>query len=192
MSRPCYPCVNERKGVVTAWAENGTLGAYLDNDPNADRLELLCDVASALHYLHTCPAPIIHGDLYVDNVLVSKDGTALLSDFGLSTAVSPDEWDLPVLPGGSLDYLLVRAAYEAPERHGDPPARRSFATDTFAFGMLVFHAYAGRSPFAGLPNDAAVVVAIYEGRRPARAEIARDDFPHLETVHLLLSAMDAP
>ncbi|EJD44358.1 kinase-like protein [Auricularia subglabra TFB-10046 SS5] len=169
--------VDGKKYVVTEWAENGTLRVYLDKYPQTDRLWLLLGVACALHYLHTRQNPIIHGDLYIDNVLVASGGLAKLSDFGMSTIVSPDDPNLPTLPGGPADYLLARAAYEAPERHGDPHAPRSFATDVFAFGMLVFHVYAGRRPFADLPNDAAVIVEIFKGQRPERSEITRGDFP---------------
>lgn len=174
------PQISEVQGmryIVTRWAENGTLRAYLDNHPDANRLSLLCDIARALQHLHMRPNPIVHGDIYVDNVLVSKFGSALLSDFGLSTIVFPDDSESAALGDDVGNYLISRAAYEAPERNDDPPARRSPATDVFAFGMLVFHTYSGASPFASLGNPAAILVAIYCGRRPSRTDIARDDFP---------------
>ncbi|EJD44355.1 kinase-like protein [Auricularia subglabra TFB-10046 SS5] len=149
---------------------------YLTSHPDADRPKLLKDVASGLHYLHTLPNPVVHGDIYLDNVLVSFTERAMLNDFGLSSVLSADASPLPSL-GYSASYLMGRASYEAPERHDG--ARRSCATDVFAFATLIFHAYSGAPPFAALCNQAAVILAIHSGacwshnpgQRPAIADV---------------------
>ncbi|EJD44360.1 kinase-like protein [Auricularia subglabra TFB-10046 SS5] len=166
----------EDRFIFSLWAEHGTLGAYLREHPNADRLKLLHGVASGLRYLHSSVPRVIHGDLCLDNVLVYGDENARLNDFGLSTFASPRLTDEASPDAdGELDYLLTRARYTAPELNGDHP-RRSPETDVFAFGMLAFHAYADRPPFSGL-NHLAVIIAISEAKRPARADITRDDLP---------------
>ncbi|EJD51705.1 kinase-like protein [Auricularia subglabra TFB-10046 SS5] len=160
--------------IVTPWAENGSLASYLRREPNADRLGLLVQVASALCYLHTNVGDIIiHGDLHVDNVLISDNGCALLSDFGLSRIV-PEGNSSSLYRGDSSDFRIGRVVYEAPELHDGE--RKSWATDVFAFGMLIFHTYAGKQPFGAAQNYLTAVVALYRGNRPARREITRDDF----------------
>ncbi|EJD37834.1 kinase-like protein [Auricularia subglabra TFB-10046 SS5] len=160
------------KCIISPWAEHGTMRLYLERNPEADRLKLLHDVASALAYLHTRKAPIIHCDIYVDNVLVSEAGTALLNDFGLSRRITVDSSETPW--DDKEDYFIGRALYEAPEVHEG--VRRSGATDVFAFGMLVFHTYLGRQPFARCPTQTAIIIALSKGERPGRDEITRYDF----------------
>lgn len=160
--------------IVTPWATNGSLASYLRRYPEANRLGLLVQVASALSYLHEYKGDIvIHGDLHVDNVLVSDTGSALLSDFGLSRIV-PEGNSSSLYRGDSSDFRIGRVVYEAPELHDGEP--RSWATDVFAFGMLIFHAYAGKQPFGFAHNYLTAVVALYGGQRPNRSEITRDDF----------------
>ena len=45
-------------------------------------MRMLSEVAAGLAYLHD--NQIVHGDLRGANVLIAEDGTAKLSDFGLS------------------------------------------------------------------------------------------------------------
>lgn len=160
--------------IVSPWAENGSLRQYLARNPKADHLGLLLQVASALCYLHTYTGDIIvHGDLHVDNVLISDMGTALLSDFGLSRIV-PEGHSSSLWRGDSLDFGIGRVVYEAPELHDGAP--RSWATDVFAFAMLIFHVFSGKPPFGHTQNYLAAVVALYGGQRPDRGEIDRRDF----------------
>jgi len=76
--------------IVTPWAESGNLTTYLEHN-NANitlvrRFQILKNVASGLQYMHA--NDIIHGDLTGPNVLIDADGTACLSDFGLSLLYS--------------------------------------------------------------------------------------------------------
>jgi hypothetical protein len=108
-------------------------------------LELLADVASALDAAHR--AGIAHGAIAARNVLVDRDGRALLSDFGLAAgdpSVAADRADfadlvreclgdrLPRLPDpGSLEagevVRLAREALPATSRAQGQPRRRVHA-----------------------------------------------------------------
>ncbi|EJD37832.1 kinase-like protein [Auricularia subglabra TFB-10046 SS5] len=158
--------------VAPCWAANGTMSMYLEAHPRADRLQLLYEVASALAYLHTQPSPVTHGDVYIDNVTISAHGTAVLNDFSTSRRITVDMSETPWT--SKDDYLAGRALYEAPEVHKG--ARHSAVTDVFAFGMLIFHAYAGKRPLVTATTECAVILAIANGERPAEEEITRYDF----------------
>ncbi|EJD46882.1 kinase-like protein, partial [Auricularia subglabra TFB-10046 SS5] len=122
-----------RDCIISPWAANGPLGFYLKRNPEVNRLRILQmhEIASAVDYLHTRPGgPVIHGDICIDNVLVSSRGSALLADFGLSSVVSKDD-AAPIYSDSSYSYL-GRAAYNAPELYDGAP--RSRATDIFALG----------------------------------------------------------
>ncbi|EJD38573.1 kinase-like protein, partial [Auricularia subglabra TFB-10046 SS5] len=162
--------------IITPWIPNGTLGKFIAKNPGTDRLQLLYEVALAVQFLHEMQTPIIHGDIHVENVLISQTGPALLTDFGLSriVTVSSNTYEASSYMDGSGDYHLGRAGYEAPERH-DGKGRTS-STDVFAFAMLIFHTYAGVSPYGRLGTAMAVILAIHRGIRPDRADIQREDF----------------
>ena len=89
----------EFKALVFEYMSNGSLEKWLHpsaesaNQPHkldlAQRLNILIDVASALHYLHyECEQPIIHCDLKPSNVLLDDDMVAHVADFGLARLLS--------------------------------------------------------------------------------------------------------
>ncbi|KAG8724938.1 hypothetical protein FRC09_011829 [Ceratobasidium sp. 395] len=72
--------LNGQIAMLSAWMENGDLRTYVNKNPQADRVELCTQMADGLAYLHEMKC--IHGDLKGPNVLVSKEGTAIITDFG--------------------------------------------------------------------------------------------------------------
>lgn len=46
------------------------------------KLLMALDIARGMHYLHTCKPPIVHRDLKTPNLLVDKDWTIKVADFG--------------------------------------------------------------------------------------------------------------
>ncbi|CAE6452967.1 unnamed protein product [Rhizoctonia solani] len=70
-------------GMVSEWMHNGNLRDYMLRHPGFDRYKTCMQIASGLAYMHEWNA--IHGDLKAMNVLVSSEGVAQLTDFGVST-----------------------------------------------------------------------------------------------------------
>ncbi len=58
------------------------------------RVLMALDVARGMHYLHTCRPPIVHRDLKTPNLLVDKDWTIKVADFG-----APPRPARPARPG---------------------------------------------------------------------------------------------
>ncbi|EJD49204.1 kinase-like protein [Auricularia subglabra TFB-10046 SS5] len=105
---------------------------------------------------------IVHGRLKCQNVLITDDGTAVLSDVGLSTVLTTDADEASF----SLPRQAFQVAFAAPER-----VRRAVAptmpTDVYAFAMLVLQAYTRLPPWAGLGNTA-IVSNVRRGEIPPR------------------------
>lgn len=131
---------------------------------------MIVQVAEGVEFLHM-KARIVHGDLKCENVLVTERRTAVIADFGLSTTI--DKLDHTTATGIRLWNTL---AFAAPELHLDGATNAGEETklrsktpksDIYAFGMLVLQAFAGKPPWAGLP-DFAIVTKVCNGEKPQR------------------------
>ena len=62
------------------------ISAYQDKTlPESMILQILSEITTALHKLHTSTPPIIHRDIKIENILIGMDGNLKLCDFGSIT-----------------------------------------------------------------------------------------------------------
>ncbi|KAK3333861.1 kinase-like domain-containing protein [Cercophora scortea] len=94
-------------------------------------------IASAVDYCHR--NSIVHRDLKIENILISKTGDIKIIDFGLSNLFSPDEDRKLKTYCGSLYFaapeLLQAKPYTGPE------------VDVWSFGVVLFVLVCGKVPF---------------------------------------------
>ena len=102
-------------------------------------------VADALGLAHR--RRLLHRDVKPGNILVGKDGTLALTDFGLAKALDHASMKLTAQGGGFLGTLH----YSSPEQAlGD---ELTPASDLYALGVTMFEALTGELPRAGKTTE---------------------------------------
>ncbi|KAE8992354.1 hypothetical protein PR001_g20963 [Phytophthora rubi] len=114
-------------------AKNGKLLDYLYHAREEGRSLVwrkLLDAALGLHFLHE--RHIVHSDLKCNQILVSKDGVAMLTDFGLSFLTTEQSGD---------EETVGAIRWKAPEViRKDKPVTPNAQSDVYSFGMCVVEA----------------------------------------------------
>ena len=103
-------------------------------------VRVLCLVADALAHAHTIT---IHRDLSPENIMVSRDGSVRLVDFGL--AKLDDQFKGLTVIGANLG----KVHYMAPEQQTNP-AGVDHRADIYPLGVIFFELLTGRAPLPGL------------------------------------------
>nr|WP_062330085.1 serine/threonine-protein kinase [Herbidospora sakaeratensis] len=140
--------------IVMQYVPSTTLGALIrDEGPmRPHRVATIgLQVLSALKAAHA--AGVLHRDVKPDNVLITPDGRAVLTDFGIAAM----EDDSPVTRTGSL---VGTPAFISPERAAGGRAVR--ASDMWSLGVTLFLAVEGRSPFHRGHAMASLAAVMYE------------------------------
>jgi len=127
-------------------------------DPRTTVGQLL-EIAQALQYAHSRPAPIVHCDLKPANILIDRDLRPHVLDFGLARNLELDKPERGEISG--------TPSYMAPEQasgEGDKIDRR---TDVYSFGAVLYEMLTGRPPFTGGTIEILGKTIVDEPERPS-------------------------
>ncbi|XP_048238941.1 uncharacterized protein LOC124124523 [Haliotis rufescens] len=144
--------------LVTEYAPNGSLYAYLTNPENQlDFQQILTwakEIATGMHYLH-CEAPVkvIHRDLKSKNVVISDDWSCKLCDFGASKFI------------GSTTRMSLAGTFPwmAPEVIQSQPVSES--CDTWSYGVVLWELLTHEVPFKGIEGFQVAWLVVEKGER---------------------------
>lgn len=103
-----------------------------------ETLELFLAICSAVAHAHR--NLVIHRDLKPGNILVTKDGTPKLLDFGLAKILN-EEADHQT----ETASMLLTPTYASPEQVRSDPL--TVATDIYSLGVLLYELLAGEHPY---------------------------------------------
>ncbi|KUN24118.1 serine/threonine protein kinase [Streptomyces antibioticus] len=112
-----------------------------------------CQIAAALAKSHG--EGVVHGDVTPENILVTDEGVARLTDFGISRALWSD------VTHSATGSVPGKPRYLAPElAKGQPAGEKS---DVFSLGASLFMAVEGRSPYGEAEHIMAYLTRAAEG-----------------------------
>jgi len=138
--------------VAMELVEGESLARHLERD-RKDAVALCIAAGRGLCAAHA--AGLAHGDVKPDNILVDRDGRALIGDFGLTRTIGED---------ANAVGLLGTPGYMAPELLRKRPA--DALSDQFALAVTVYEAVAGRRPWHAASIDE--LLQAIEQQRPQR------------------------
>ncbi len=145
--RPC---------IVMELVTGGSLARRLQDPPMGqdEAVRLVTQVLGALDAAHR--AGILHRDIKPGNILLTEDGAAKVTDFGIAKAMDQARADADLTVTGEV---MGTPRYLAPERAAGDPA--TVASDLWAVGVVLYEALTGRPPFDA---DTALGVAMAADR----------------------------
>jgi serine/threonine-protein kinase len=137
--------------------------------PAGEAARLLTQMADAVHAAHQ--AGVVHRDLKPGNILLTPDGAAKVTDFGLAHRLDgADGLTVTGVPIGTPSYM-------APEQARGDRGAIGPRTDVYALGAILYELLTGRPPFKGETATATLQqVMADEPVLPARlnARVPRD------------------
>ena len=106
--------------------------------PQAKATEIATQICKALEYAHS--NGVIHRDIKPQNVLLTEDGNAKVSDFGIARAIASSTQSRTTRAVGTPFYM-------APEQWTGSPADAK--ADIYSLGVLLYELLTGSPPFQG-------------------------------------------
>ncbi|BBO81625.1 hypothetical protein DSCO28_21910 [Desulfosarcina ovata subsp. sediminis] len=101
-------------------------------------LSVLKDVLKGLSDAHA--KGIVHRDIKPSNILITRDNTAKLMDFGIAMLVEEDR--------SGRHSVAGTPAYMSPEQITNPEST-DFKSDIYSLGIVMYQALVGKRPFDG-------------------------------------------
>lgn len=149
--------------IVMEYIDGDPIDAYCDRHSLSveERLRLFSEVCSAVHSAHQ--NLIVHRDLKPSNILVTRNGSPKLLDFGIAKLL--DERRLmQTLAVTQADVRLMTPDHASPEQvRGDPITTSS---DVYVLAILLYELLTGLKPFARMTRLSDLEHAICEQAPP--------------------------
>ena len=166
-------------GSLASWIQSGKLYEGTITQSLERILDIAIQFAWGLHAAHEMG--LVHQDVKPDNVLMSSEGIAKVSDFGLSgghentitTQSSTNSTDAFSVAGGTPAYLSPEQAQGLTQAQAGIPREQRIKltrqTDVWSWGVSVLEMFAGeRTWHAGQIADSALELLIESGPENSR------------------------
>jgi len=127
---------------LTEYVDGQTLHQWMEENPEPPLVEIrgiLDQIASGVRAFHR--RDMIHQDLKPDNIIIDREGTVKIVDFGSTHVAGLEEISTPV----HRPDLVGTIDYTAPEYHlGAKPAKLA---DIYSLGAIAYEMHTGKLPY---------------------------------------------
>ena len=154
---------------IMEYIEGLSINTYCDQHKLSitERLKLFRQVCSAVHYAHQ--NLVVHRDIKPSNILVTRDGTPKLLDFGIAKLLNPALAARTVDQTGTFMRLMT-PEYASPEQAQGLSI--TTASDVYSLGVLLYELLTGHGPYrlkGRAPVEIVQAVCEQEPERPSTA-----------------------
>ena len=151
-----------------------------DSLPMEMKYSILNDVAQGFFYLHSQKPPIVHRDLSSNNVLLTTNMKAKISDLGVAKILN-----MTPLQVSRMTQTPGTPAYMPPEVMVEKPMYDT-SIDKFSYGILMIHVFSGKWPIPQVgqirtEGEKLIPVTEAERRQPFLTAIG-DHHPLMELI----------
>jgi len=139
--------------LIYEFLSGGDVHSKMEKDSNSfqwkQRLSVSLDAALGLSHLHNSRPQVFHRDVKSMNILMDKNGTGKVADFGLACLAQPHQHSMMVSQAaGTIGYA-------------DPNYIKSGVmterSEIYSFGMVLLEVLTGRPPALQHPSGAVVM-----------------------------------
>lgn len=155
--------------IVQEYVDGITVKNLINQNGHLDwkvAVPIVIQVGMALEYAHR--NGIVHRDIKPQNILISRDRIAKITDFGIARAASGNT--ITMSSGGALGSVHYFSPEQARGGNVGP------SSDIYSVGVMLFEMVTGRVPFDGDSNVAIAVKHLQD--KPPLASMYAPDIPH--------------
>lgn len=152
--------IEERSGspyLAMTFVEGETLQHHVEQTgamPIEEVVRIGWQIADALHHVHTRDAehPLVHRDVKPSNIILTPDGQAVLTDFGIAFSEA--------LPRISREAIGTPEFMSPEQANGVALDGRS---DVYSLGVVLYECLAGRIPFEATSESPSGLAHLIQG-----------------------------
>lgn len=148
--------------------------------PQEMKYSILNDIAQGFFYLHSQDPPIVHRDLSTNNVLLTTNMRAKISDLGVARILN-----MSPLQISCMTQTPGTPAYMPPEVMVQNP-KYDTSIDVFSYGILMIHVFCGDWPLpqvGPIRTEGETLIPVTEAQRREKFLMAiGDDHPLMQLI----------